>query len=1444
MILETQPPTPELLGLSSESTEIEVLTEFIDPPQASIVEHPVKNSSLPDDDIRWGTMRLGHGKAFDLEEPRNSRSRVTVRRQYVTAQGRNILVEGVPMQRIKTYLANLPLQASAATRLPMLASKTLALPKTPLAQAETKPMELASVSPSNKGFVLDYVELDSETSDFTFLADTTYYISSYIYLGGTTTIEGGTVIKYAVGACIDQNYGEIICPNNADQPAVLTAVDDDTVGETISGSTGSPSGFYAYAAIAMDNYSSNPIENLRISYASWGLVPNGDSIPIRNCQFVNTDVAIIYPNGGLVLENDLFYNVGTVFSGGWNGSFNATFLTVHNVNTLLDSAPNLNVTNSLFVGVTNWGGSFDGAFNAANADDTGVFATAGWSSHYLAANSPYRDVGTTDINPDLLAAIQTMTTYAPQDGGYLDNDGMPDLGYHYPVNYPTSADSDSDGLPDWWELYWFGNLTHTGSELDANGNTLLQDYQSYLAGATVDPNPIVFNISVANNYVSTSSPVLQLNVTAGTPYYYTVQVDNTNFLAATNWTAYTSSSITANLGANEGWHELWIGLKGLPAAAQQTWQWKRLKLDMTPPTLVITGPTNGTVTQPMIQLTGYSPEALGSYSYDLSNAVTVVTNQQVLVLDQYHDSTTWELTTNTFQAFDIPLTNGVNTITLHATDLAGNATTLVTNFTLDYSGKTAPVVQMTWPQDGMKISGSTVTVRGQVDDPTVTVTATVTSGDTTTVSGLVERNGRFWVENLPLNSENNTVSITMSNVINQSTVTTLNLVQSALTLTMNPILDDSQLWQPTVSVHGTVSDSTYPVWVNGMVATVTPDAGDPGGTWSADNVPTTPGGVAIFDVTAYPSGEAPSESLSGSGVNPQTANAVNTGTNYDKPAELYVASYTMTESDKEHYHYQVCNPDTGNWVNDVFTNRSQVIWTNGLPGEEHIRRHIEETSNPPWRTMYTNDDLYNIYWPKSSCPNLFVSQWEWLQSFGPVVDWFVYWTDYNFSMSAPVIWEHCNLTINNAWTYSWTGFFADPDSDADINNTLTGQRTADAVIRLRTGGKGLSTRQNLFCLHATATRYVDNGISPPWVPNTETVPIPSTSITVNGQTLGSDGNRWTTLPDNLDIDVTPRVKNVDYYSFTEDQQKYKLHIVVNGTTPLQEDRIVVGAYYCVGQKLSFEAVFSPSGPDLSYVSPAWNYTADYVNNHWTDENGCEEYNIAPIPAMSNPTVAWFYNKQTQDVTANLGLYCKFNNGQSAYLVRQGKFNVYRPSIDHWVLFNYGQPQVMIGSGCLEAGNYLNNSNGMSFQAYIRSTYSGKSGFIQLISGKFTNDISTTLDGYELDGHGGQWVRGQQTVYTNVLNPTLFDDQPHESLPIFSNTCGMSLAFEAYLSFRPNAGNVNDNIFVTLQQVTWGVNASATYTSGAGWQVENGSSITGPNNTDSNVFPFWTETFNP
>jgi hypothetical protein len=406
----------------------------------------------------------------------------------------------------------------------------------------------------------------------------------------------------------------------------------------------------------------------------------------------------------------------------------------------------------------------------------------------------------------------------------------------------TGITENGNTTPDWWFYEYFGTITLSDTNLDSQGNTLLYDYTNGL-----DPNIISFSLTVTNNYVNNMSAPVQLNVTAGVPSYFAVLVDDTNFADAT-WNTYTSSSITANLGLNTGWHGVWVGLRGLPSNATQTWQWERLNL-LQPPVLAITNPVTNVVSQPMIQIYGYCQDSLASINYDISNAVGMVTNQPSEITDRYFDTNVLGFTTNYFECLDVPLTNGLNTITLHATDLAGDITTTNFNFTLDYSGKTnPPAVQITWPTNGTQISGSNFTWTGSVSDPTATVTgqAVDTNGDTNVVVGLVERNGNFWVENLPLGSGTNTLTLTVSDVVGNTSVTNINVIQSSLVLTINPVTPSSQLWQPTVNLTGTISDSTYAVWVNGVKGH---NNGD--GTWSANNVPTTSGGTASFTATAY-----------------------------------------------------------------------------------------------------------------------------------------------------------------------------------------------------------------------------------------------------------------------------------------------------------------------------------------------------------------------------------------------------------------------------------------------------------------------------------------------------------------------------------------------------------------------------------------------------------------
>jgi hypothetical protein len=396
----------------------------------------------------------------------------------------------------------------------------------------------------------------------------------------------------------------------------------------------------------------------------------------------------------------------------------------------------------------------------------------------------------------------------------------------------TGVTSGGNQTPDWWFWEYFGTVALSDANQDANGNSLLSDYTNNVV-------PAIFTFSgvqVANNYVNATPTPAQLEVT-GYPYYVSVLVDEANFNDAV-WNTYSSPNVAVNLWP-QGWHDVWIGLRGhADDASAAIWQYKRLKLDYTPPSLVITSPTNSTM--PVIQLTGYSPEALASISYDLSNAVTVVTNQQAFITDQSYSTNTWEFTTNYFQCYDVPLTNGLNVITLHAMDLAGNVTTLTTNIIC--TGNTnLPGMTLLWPQDGMQMSSNSFTIQGRVDDPTasVSVTAVDSSGNTNVINGRTGRDGIFWIENVPLSAGTTMLALTAINATGVTT-TDFTLIQSSVGLSVNAV----QAGDTTAEVA--IDTSGYTVWVNGVQAT---NNGD--GTWTAQITPIGIGG-GLVQVTAVP----------------------------------------------------------------------------------------------------------------------------------------------------------------------------------------------------------------------------------------------------------------------------------------------------------------------------------------------------------------------------------------------------------------------------------------------------------------------------------------------------------------------------------------------------------------------------------------------------------------
>ena len=995
----------------------------------------------------------------------------------------------------------------------------------------------------------------------------------------------------------------------------------------------------------------------------------------------------------------------------------------------------------------------------------------------------------------------------------------------------TGVDSDGDGIPDWWIWLYFGNLAQTATNLDSAGNTLLYDYTNGLAPATFQFTAL----ATPNNYFNTSQVPVQLAV-SGAPYWIAILVDDPNFADA-NWTAYTSASVTVNLGLTEGWHQVWVGLRGRADAANAVvWQSKRLKLDLTPPQLVITSPTNNLVTQPVIQLLGYSPEALSSISYDLTNALGLVTNQPVLVLDQSYSTNTWEFTTNTFQAFDLPLTNGLNLITLHATDLAGNTTTTNLSFTLDYSSKTnPPLVNLYWPQDGTLVCNSNYTWRGWISDPTATVTAQLVdaSGATNLFNGLVERDGKFWVENLPLLDGTNELTLTVADVVGNVATTNITVFPGTIALAIT-VPSPDQLWQQGITVNGAISDSTdYTVWVNGAPATLNGD-----GTWTATNVWLPAGGTAVIQAQAIPN----SANAAGSGGgpvtydnlgNPNVPQANQAEIETDKPSRLFVKSYV--ESDDLRYTLWYYDYATNNVFvksgTKQFDYSEGLDWTDGQgDGGGQNMYDTETTLDPTYASTNTTQWQSQQTWPPSWWPNLSrgtqtaSGDYDW-PLFDPSID------------AADVMEEQCVVTVPCA--NRWSGFPV-PSIGAWENGQYRGTytRNAQAKVTLQTGGKGQPQRENLWRLQATAMQYIpaDAGGGVPAVEYLS-VPIAPTNIQILGSPLGSDGNLWKALPDGKEVDVTPKVSGVDYFTFGVTTQKYTPTIMANGN-----DLSVTNPEFCVGQSVTF-ALGWDSQPGYTNASTSWVLPDTFVNEAvpsvspaYYDENA----NL-----LTNLTTSCWYVDGSGGTAVILAVL-HFSNGQNVPVAVMGNFTVYRPSIALWKPPYMGTPGIMLWSGNLGVGNAPAGSNIMTFVAYIQSKYPGLAGFTQLISGFFANDILTSINGYELDNT--EWYRGQKSVKSTgswSQNGVPFDDGPSLSLSLLSYTTGMDLDYETYLRFRPDAGDPNQNIFVTLGLATWSAAGLATNTGSVlfpNWQVDTNSYVDGPNPSGSNDFPIWTNVF--
>jgi hypothetical protein len=421
----------------------------------------------------------------------------------------------------------------------------------------------------------------------------------------------------------------------------------------------------------------------------------------------------------------------------------------------------------------------------------------------------------------------------------------------------------------------------------------------------------------------------------------------------------------------------------------------------------------------------------------------------------------------------------------------------------------------------MTVSGTNITIRGTTSDETGTVVAQVVNGDstTTTVQGLVERNGMFWLENVPLNGTSQiSIQATDASGNNTTTMDPITLLPSDMVLTIDSTPTGDNLYQSSGTVSGTVSDGDYDVWVNGVEAD---DYWFDGTTWNwqADNVPIYGMGTATFDAVAYPPEQQAQAMARAMDSSSPASPPINADTDVEKQPFVELVQYDETKA------YSMPGLVVS-WDRHYIVNYSDNRRT--YTGICHIHQSIPSpfdevdswSDADPVGTAYVSDSVLGDFtFPLSGGGSVFAD-----------------------SMSVP------DYDLSAAWyningdSYWWvTHFFGRGvhyeygEGDNKGIEDLYGTSTRWV---LHTGGKAKSGRMNLFCI--SIPDYNPKYKMPlnyTWGQTPEEKMDPTT-VGVLGDHFRSDGNYWTVQPDGAAPDLGITVA-ADHASLEPWQQKYK-----------------------------------------------------------------------------------------------------------------------------------------------------------------------------------------------------------------------------------------------------------------------------------------------------------------
>ena len=742
-------------------------------------------------------------------------------------------------------------------------------------------------------------------------------------------------------------------------------------------------------------------------------------------------------------------------------------------------------TNGLYLQITNYDGTF-AYVNLNNATDRvyAVWTTTNLLTGWQVQSELWPTTDQTNVMPFSVATL-----------------GQPNLFVR--AEDWTGVDSDGDGIPDWWIWMHFGNLNETATNQDSNGYTLLKYYQNGF-----DPGAIHFSLNLPMEAATNNLVAGTIGVIVGWPVYMAVLVNDTN-LADAVWQPY-NPSVGLNLNQGNGLYQVLVGLRGGAAGDRPVWQTGQVALNDVPLALTVTSPPASTVAQPVVQLQGYASGQLASLTYDVSNAGGTVSNQTGYVTGWFIDTNLQALTGNSFQCYDVALTNGWNTITLHATDLEGNTTTTNVNYTLDYAGDlTAPALTVAWPADGASIAGSQFMVEAQVGDPTATISATVVDGggNTNKVSGWVDRDGAGWVNNLPLAAGINTLTVSATDAKGNVSTTSLTISKSSVLVTVTPPAGDL------TTVSGTVSDNTTRVYVNSIQATVNSDSN-----WTVTGVPVNSTGTVVYDVVVYPAADTGGGGGDGGGGGGGGNNNNNTVSMRARPAANNSTSTANTlPTDASPLGEQLATTAAGPVVQVVGFQETQSGFgiydqIHDVPGQIIGYMESDWQSAVNWTEgaggTYQDNDVRTGYGTLTSAPQTFPTT--------------TLLTAENPSYNMPM------MHGTEGMPFDWSG-------------------TVDAKTALKTGGTDKTGRPNLFLVrlwvsdawYDAATLGYDTIYADP-----AQVSVPGRTLVVDGLDTNA-GDLLVTAPDRTTVELTPQTAALASYEYSFQPLKLDLQMAAD-----------------------------------------------------------------------------------------------------------------------------------------------------------------------------------------------------------------------------------------------------------------------------------------------------------